>query len=98
MTKYPFLILTDTIGPYWHDFNFSTSGQAASYTDTLILSGDIYSQIDQTTGRNCDYKVSPQSIKAIKVYLGTFSNVPIEILTEIGYNIITESGNTIVKG
>ena len=97
MTSYPFQILTDTIGPYWHDFSFSTSGQAAAYTDILLLSGDTYTRPDQTTGRMCEYKISPQSIKVVKVYLGTFDNTPVEILTEIGYTILTENGNIIIK-
>jgi hypothetical protein len=98
MTNYPFQIMTDTIGSYWHDFSFSTSGQAAEYTNTLLLSGDIYERQDLTTGETCSYTVSPQSIKVIKVFLGNFVDVPIEILTELGYNIITEDGFTILKG
>ena len=69
MAKYPNLVMTDMIGPYWHDFDFATSGDAVINTDNMCLTGDSFIKKDQTTGSDCFYRVSQEAVKVIKVFL-----------------------------
>ena len=57
MAKYPNLVMTDMIGPYWHDFDFATSGAAAANTDSMCLTGDSFFKKDEVTGSDCYYRV-----------------------------------------
>ena len=70
MANYPCLIFTDEISTYWHDFTFATSGEVIAHVDSMMISGDIFQKKDPDgSGSDCYYRVSPYSIKVVKVFL-----------------------------
>ena len=69
MANYPHLVIADSIPPYWHDFDFATSGQVIANTDSMCLSGDSFIKRDETTGSDCFWRVSHEAVKVIKVFL-----------------------------
>jgi hypothetical protein len=64
MAKYPMLIKTVDIPPFWYDTEHSTSGDALTHLETMLVSGAIIEAKDNSK----IIRINGENITTIELY------------------------------